>query len=111
VGPLSDPENVRLISTNFVPVAVNLYKIRKVRDEGGDFFRAVQKQKDQYQGFWIVAPDGKVLSAHHEHSEKMWVQEVRAALRAGIAAFGPIAPRRPAWRDPLPLRGRGVQPD
>jgi hypothetical protein len=111
VGPLSDPENVRLISTNFVPVAVNLYKIRKDKGEAGDLFRAVQKQKDQYQGFWIVAPDSKVLSAHHEHSEKAWTQEVRAALCRGIAAFGPIAPRRPEWRDPLPLRGRGVYPD
>lgn len=112
MGPLSDRENLRLISTNFVPVAVNLYKIRKDKGEGGDFFRAVHKQKELYQGFWIVTPDGKVLASHQNpRSEKTWVVDARQAIRAGIAAFGKITPRRAEWRDPLPNRGRGVLPD
>src|SRR5690242_6238826 len=103
---------MRLISTRFVPVAVNLYKIRKAADVGGEFFRAVQKQQPNYQGLWVVSPDGKVLSAHHDHKdEKTWPDEVRAALRAGLRAFGDVPPRKAAWRDPLPLRGRGLRPD
>ena len=56
MGPLSDDAVVRLISSSFVPVALNLYKIRVEKGEAGDFFRSVQKQKDQYQGLWVVSP-------------------------------------------------------
>lgn len=112
MGPLSDPENIRLISTNFVPVAVNLYVIRKAKDAAGDFFRTVQKQNKNYQGFWIVTPEAKVLSAHQDYrSAKTWVEDARAQIQAGIAAFGSIPPRQAKWRDPYPFRGRGVQPD
>jgi hypothetical protein len=93
-------------------VALNLYKIRKATDEAGDFFRAVHKQRPNYQGLWIVSPDGKVLSAHHDRKDdKTWPQEVRAALQAGLRAFGDVTPRKAVWRDPLPLRGRGLRSD
>ena len=49
-----------------MPVALNLYKIREARGEGGDFFRSVYKQKPQYQGLWVVSPDGKALASHQE---------------------------------------------
>jgi hypothetical protein len=93
-----------------VPVAVNLYKIRAAKGSAGDFFRAVQKQKSQYQGFWIVSPEGKVLAAHHDHT-KDWTRDVLAAIDQGLRAFGEIEPRRPAPTNPLPFRGRGVQTD
>ena len=102
---------IEKISRNFVPVAANLYKIRDSKDDAGELFRSARKQKNQYQGFWIIAPDGKVLSAHHEHSEKGWTQEVLAAIDEGIDKAGTIKPRQPEPKDVLPNWGKGVQKD
>ena len=62
---MSHPDMLRFISANTVPVALNLFVIREQRDAAGDFFRAVQKQRPaQYQGLYLVAPDGKVADAN-----------------------------------------------
>jgi hypothetical protein len=109
---LSDPAVIRKVAAHFVPVAVNLYKIRKATDAGGDLFHSVQRQKDQYQGLWIVSPEGKVLAAHHEiKDQKHWSREVLDVLDAGLQAFGPVTARQAKPTDPLPHRGVGVLPD
>jgi hypothetical protein len=104
---------IQFITANTVPVALNLYVIRKQKDGAGDFFRAVQKQRPaQYQGLYLVAPEGKVLASHQNFkSPKTWVQEVLADLTPGLKAFGPIKPRQARRNDPLPHRGCGVQKD
>jgi hypothetical protein len=95
-----------------VPVAVNLYKIRVAKDAGGDLFRSVQRQKDQYQGLWVVSPDGHVLAAHQDYkSAETWTQEVRDMLARGLEAFGPVTPRQAQAVNPLPYRGVGAQPN
>jgi hypothetical protein len=99
-----------------VPVALNLYKIRKDRSEAGDLFRSVQKQKPNYQGLWVVSPEGKVLSAHQDMSSMRdprgkWAQSARADLEAGLKAFGPVKPRSVEKIQSLPYRGLGTQPD
>jgi hypothetical protein len=101
---------IRRISENFVPAAINLYQVRKATDGARELFQSVQRQKDQYQGIWIVAPDGKVLAGHHDFkSHKTWAQEVLETLDAGLKAFGTVEPRRPEARNPLPFRGTGVR--
>ncbi len=103
---------ISLLSQNFVPVGINLNKVRPAKDADAEFYRSVYRQKPQYQGFWIVSPQGKVLAAHHEFkSHKTWTAEVLEVLQAGRRAFGDIPPRQARWEDPLPLRGRGVWPD
>lgn len=104
---------IRLISSNFVPVAANLYEIRKEKGEAGDFFRNVQKQRPaQYQGLYVVSAEGIVLSSHQAFkSDKTWPAEVTASLQEGIKAFGAITPRQVERADPSPHRGIGVQPD
>jgi hypothetical protein len=104
---------IRLIATNTVPVALNLYVIRKQPDGAGDFFRAVQKQRPaQYQGLYLVAPDGKVLASHQNFkSPKTWPGEVLADLEPGLKAFGEIKPRTVRRADPSPERGSGLRPD
>jgi len=93
-----------------VPVAVNLYKVRQAKDEGGELFRSIQRQKDQYQGIWIVSPAGKVLAGHHEFkSRETWSPEVLETANAAIKSFGPLAPRQAKPTKPLPFRGHGVQ--
>lgn len=104
---------IRFIAANTVPVALNLYVIRKQKDAAGDFFRGVQKQRPaQYQGLYLVAPGGKVLASHQNFkSEKTWPREVVADLEPGLKAFGAVKPREVRRSDPLPRRGSGVQPD
>ena len=109
---MSDDAVVRRVATHFVPVAVNLYKTRSAQDAGGELFRSVQRQKDQYQGIWIVSPEGKVLAGHHEiKSHETWTQEVLETADAALKIFGSVEPRDVQATNPLPFRGHGVQPD
>ena len=93
---------------------MNLYKIREVKNAGGDFFRSVRKQHPQYQGLWIASSEGKVLVLNNlVYSSK----EVLADLESALKAFGPVKPRQvaeagaSAYRNALPYRGVGVHPD
>lgn len=111
---MSDDEVIRVITTTFVPVAVNLYKIREDRGPAGDLFRSVQRQMDQYQGFWIVSPEGKALAKYHDWNGDPGVplnQRVRIMLENGLKSFGVVKPREAKPTDLLPYRGKGVQPD
>ena len=56
---MNNEDVIRRISENFVPVAVNIYRMRG-EDPASRFFQSVQKQKYSYQGVWIVDPAGKV---------------------------------------------------
>ena len=79
-----------------MPVALNLYTARKAEDAGGELFRSVQKQKPQYQGIWIVSPDGKVLAAQHDFRSDKDQEKVRETLYfidGALRAFGPVKPR------------------
>jgi hypothetical protein len=89
-----------------------LYKVRQAKDAGGELFRSIQRQKDQYQGIWIVSPAGKVLAGHHEFkSRESWSQEVLDTAKAALKAFGAVPPRQVKLTDPLPFRGQGTQSD
>ena len=107
---MSNDAVIQRVSENFVPLAVNLYKVRQAQDAGGELFRSVQRQKDQYQGIWIVSPDGEVLAGHHDIKDhNHWSEEVLATIETGLKAYGTVPPRRVQPTDPLPYRGRGVQ--
>jgi hypothetical protein len=110
---LCQDDVIRFIATKTVPVALNLYVIRKQQDEAGDFFRNVQKQRpSQYQGLYLVGPDGKVLASHQNFkSEKTWPQEVLADLEPGLKPFAGLKPRAVKRTDPLSRRGRGILAD
>jgi hypothetical protein len=123
---LSNDDVIRRVSATFVPVAVNLYKVREADDAGGELFRSVQRQKDQYQGVWIVSPEGKVLAGIHDYQsvrdqEKLkldtgevrrrMAEELLAVADQAIDEFGPVAARSAQAVDLLPSRGRGVQGD
>jgi hypothetical protein len=103
---------IAFLSSNFVPAAINLNKVRGAKDADAEFYRSIYKQQPQYQGFWIVSPEGKVLAAHHKiNSHKTWTQEVLNVLADGLRKFGAVQPRRFRRENPLPLRGRGVESD
>jgi hypothetical protein len=110
---LSDEGVIRFISQTCVPVALNLYEIRKAKSAAGDFFRSVQKQRPaQYQGLYLVAPNGKVLASHQNFkSDKTWPREVLADLKPGLKSFGDVKRRAVKPADPLPERGLGLRAD
>jgi hypothetical protein len=95
---------------------LNLYRIRQDKGEAGDFWRSVQKQKPNYQGLWLVSPEGKVLAAHQDMSSMSdprgkWAKTALADLEAGLKAFGPVTTRRIEKFQSLPHRGVGTTPD
>lgn len=110
-GPLSDDEVIRRISTMFVPVAIDLWEVRADKGPAGDLLRSVRKQMDQYQGFWIVSPEGKALAMPTWKEHLAAASAVRNALDEVLQSFGPVKPREAKWVDPLPHRGTGVQPE
>jgi hypothetical protein len=104
---------VRLVSEKCVPVALNLYHVRADNGPAGAFFKTVQKQRPaQYQGLYLVSPEGKVLASHQAFkSHKTWPQEVLADLTSGLKDFGDVLPRPVQKVNALPYRGVGVRPD
>jgi hypothetical protein len=109
---LSDDRVILQVTANLVPVAVNLYKVRKLEDDGGKLFRSVQRQKDQYQGIWIVSPEGNVLAGLHDfQSAQTWSQEVLDTIAAALKSYGPVQPRKTVAPQTLRERGKGFQPD
>ncbi len=99
-----------------MPVALNLYKIREDKGEAGDFWRSVQRQKSNYQGLWLVSPEGKLLAAHQDMScmsdpHGKWARTALDDLEAGLKTFGSVTPRRVEKSSSLPHRGVGMQPE
>jgi hypothetical protein len=109
-----------------VPAAINLYRVRQANDGSRELFQSIQRQKDQYQGIWIVSPDGKVLAGRHDYADfKNGARELLETIDAGLKAFGPVQPRRirptettadqpisaETLSDFLPFRGKAVQDD
>src|SRR5262245_62550339 len=105
---MSHDEVIRKIAANFVPVAVSLQKIR-TDPATKDWFRSVGRQKDQYQGVWIVSPDDKVLGGE-DYGYKD-APKLLAGMDAALKAFGPVKPRKARRQEPFPFRGVGVRAD
>jgi hypothetical protein len=114
VGPLSDDEVVKAIARQCVPVALNRELISKEKSASGDLYRAIQKQRPkQYQGIYVVDPDGNVLSNHGHTPEdrSRWTKEVRDQIDAGVRAYGGVTRRPTAKFTALNDRGEGKRAD
>ena len=111
---MNHPKIVQTLSTQYVPVALNLYKTRDEKSPAGELLRGFMKQKQSYQGMWIVDNQGKVLAADgtfHEDRAK-WSTLVQELLDEGLRKFGTKPANREALKkDLLPFRGKGVQAD
>jgi hypothetical protein len=111
VGPLSDDAVVHLISTNFVPVAMDRHKMDHDQGEVGAFYHSAYTQAPQYQGLWLISPDGRVLcKTGRGAGSDNWPKVVLADLQAGLTKFGPVAPRRVQQRNLHPYKGLGIRP-
>ncbi len=103
---------MEILSTKYVPAALNLYRTRDEKSPSGDLLRRFIKQKQMYQGMWIVDNDGKVLAAHGQFEEDRakWARQVDELLAEGLKKFGAkLSAREPEKKDLLPFRGKGVQ--
>jgi hypothetical protein len=106
---------MHLITNYLVPVALNRHEVVGAKGEAGDFFRSIynQTQHFQYQGLWLVTPDGRRLADNGgpygdlSRSPKAAL----AALQAGVKKFGTLSLRRVSHKESLPYRGVGVRPD
>ena len=85
--------------------------MQKIRTDPAtkDWFRSVGRQKDQYQGVWIVSPGDKVL-AGDDYGYKD-APKLLAGMDAALKAFGPVEPRKAQRQEPFPFRGVGVRRD
>lgn len=94
-------------------MALNLYEIRKASGAAGEFFAKIGKQTpSQYQGLYVVSPDGEVLSSRGAQPKKgTWEADTLKMLAEGLKAFGPVTVRKVVWVDPKPDRGTGVRDD
>jgi hypothetical protein len=104
---------IRLISENFVPVALNLYVIREDKGAAGEFFRKAQQQMpEQYQGLYLCSPEGKLLVKKTLWSKggNSWSDSVLQGLNEGLQTFGPVKPRQ-GHSDYLARRGCGLNAD
>jgi hypothetical protein len=123
---LSNEQVIRRVSQDFVPAAINLYRVRQANNGSRELFQSIQRQKDQYQGIWIVSPDGKVLAGRHDYADfKNGDRELLETIDVGLKAFGPVESRRvlptesnvrrtisaESISDFLPFRGKGVRDD
>jgi hypothetical protein len=105
---LSNEDVIQRISANFVPVAFSLQKIRTDATTK-DWFRSIGRQKDQYQGIWIVSPDDKVLGGGDFGYKD--APKLLADMDAALKSFGRVEPRKVQRQEPFPFRGVGVHPD
>jgi hypothetical protein len=110
---LSDESVIASVRKNVVPVALNLYEIRKAKGSAGEFYQKVAKQTpSQYQGLYVVNADAKVLARRGAQPKQgSWARDTLAMLDEGIEAFGEVTPRKFRLVDPRPFRGVGVRDD
>ncbi len=94
-----------------VPGASNVWQVGNDPGTAGELLRSVRKQVDQYQGFWIVSPEGKVLAAPLWKEQAKAVPAILLAIDEAVKASGPLKPRDVKASSPLPYRGIGVQSD
>ena len=94
-----------------MPAAINLYHARKATDGSREILLSVQRQKDQYQGVWIISPEARVLAGRHDYVDfENGAVELLETIAAGLEAFGEVTPRAAKASNPLPHRGLGVRP-
>ncbi len=119
VSALSDEKVVHLVSTNFVPVALDLVAMKRDKADPGPeglLWRPIQTRlKNFYQGICIVTPDGEVLVNQQDPppaADKSMTAHLLECIDQGLKAWGrPLEPRPQEARDPWPHRGVGYLPD
>jgi hypothetical protein len=106
---LTDEGIIRLVAETMVPVALDHRRLQDTDTPEAQFLLPLMKQRDQDQGVWIFAPDGKALGGFVGFGDM--AGQTRKTIEEALEAFGPVE-RREAEPEPLhPYRGRGTMHD
>ena len=95
------PGIVKMLKTDFIPVAIDQAYHRRQKDTEGDFYRKIAGQgprnnfQGTTQGFYIAAPDGTLLLYNNNRDP----QKVERLMKEKLAKFKTV-----------PVRGDGVEP-
>ncbi len=95
-------------------MAVNRYEVQDAPGAEGELFRSILRQRNQFQGIWMVSPDGEVLAWQYGSKDgavQPWTREVLIAIDRGLKAHGRVSPRALKPAKLFISRGQGVQPD
>jgi hypothetical protein len=93
---LVDPEVLKIISTRFVPVAIDQHIHRTLKDAEGELFGKILKQAGRgpdgtSQGNYLFSPDGKLLAFANTAD----AVNVKQLLATALKKFDPTAPVLP----------------
>jgi len=93
---LADPEVLKLISTRFVPIAIDQHVHRTLKDAEGELFGKILKQAGRglegtSQGNYVFSPDGSLLAFANTAD----ASHVKQLLSTALKKFDPIATTAP----------------
>ncbi len=87
----ADPEIVKMLKDDFVPVAIDQWYQRQQKDAEGEFYRKIAGQgprkdfEQTTQGRYICTPDGQLLAYNNNRGP----ERIRALMKAALADFDP----------------------
>jgi len=100
LSTFSNPEIIKLINENFIPVAENDWYQRRRKDAVGEFFRSVADQGPRKgqggstrQGHYALTADGKLLAYNNNRGAERHAGMLRDALKKWSAL--PAGERQP----------------
>ena len=129
-GTLNDQRVIQRVSTSFVPAYFNNNDPTRDQGDAGRVLwnKIIKQMPQQGQGFWVIAPDGKVLGGMSAEVDghpsgrqgagpgatwkpnPKFIDAVVELLDTSLTKYGPVTPRAEKAK-PLPFRGAGVKPD
>lgn len=92
----ADPEIIRLLQTQFVPVAIDQFAQRRQQDAEGEFWRRIiapsprPDPKGTTQGLYVAAPDGTFLGYNNNRGP----ERIKALLLQCLDDFDKIRGRK-----------------
>jgi hypothetical protein len=93
------------VAGTMVPVALDYQKLQDSGSKEAKLLLPLMKQRDQEQGVWIFAPDGKALGGFVGFGDM--VGQTRRVIDDALKTFGPVSRRQVRPADVHPHRGKG----
>src|SRR5262245_34703569 len=87
-----------MLTTRAIPVALDVWYEERRKDEAGDFYRGIAKQRDGYspnrttQGFYICTPSGKLLEGWNNRDTAKVARKLRGVVESYVPGENPAEP-------------------
>ena len=106
-----NPEVVKLLKENFVPIAIDQAYQRRQKDNEGSFYQKIANQgprkvgKGTTQGIYIADASGKLLGFSNNRGAERVINMMRKAMKEPRTTdFGKITKGTEKAPKPLPIR-------